>query len=398
MTEYRHRLQFRQLWIALAATALAGGVGIGVLRLQGGGHRVPSPPSSASSSSVPEVRPGASAHATRSAPIFAIYYMWWDRQHWLSRLGPRYPTAAGKLPAILNASGCGTVSPFAGNKETDISPGLAYDQAKPETIRRDVKLAAESGLAGFIVNWVGTGGAQQVPTSSDYNKRLGYLFDAVHQLQASGTRFSVILNYQSSAKRLPLTQFTNDFSYFLSEYGSDPALDHTYSVRPEVLMAGTWKYSDEDLRVISTRFRSRLYLIGDEKPASWDQARADYLDGSSYYWSSQDPLKNRSSFATLTRFAAMVRRTPNPDGKPKTWLAPSTPGYNAMLLYNTPTCVPRNDGQTMRDLFAGNSRSRPDGWTFISWNEISEGTYVVPLSRYGMAYVQALKSIATANR
>jgi hypothetical protein len=342
MAEYR-----RWLWIALAAVVLAGGVGIGVVRSQGGGH--PGRPSNASSSgsssassSLPGAQPGIPAPGTRPAPIF--------------------------------------------------------DQADPATITRDVQLAAQSGLAGFIVNWVGTGGTGQTPASSDYDKRLGYLFDAVHQLQASGTHFSVILNYQSSAKRLPLTQFANDFDYFLSEYGSDPALDHTYSARPEVLMAGTWKYSDDDLRVISTQFRSRLYLIGDEKPASWDQARADYLDGSSYYWSSQDPVKNGSSFATLTRFAALVRRTPNPDGRPKTWLAPFTPGYNAMLLYGTPTCVPRNGGQTMRALFAGNSQSRPDGWTFISWNEISEGTYVVPLSRYGMAYVQALKSIAITNR
>jgi hypothetical protein len=81
-----------------------------------------------------------------------------------------------------------------------------------------------------------------------------------------------------------------------------------------------------------------------------------------------------------------------------TWLAPFTPGYNATLLYHTPTCVPRNNGQTMKALFAGNSVSKPDGWTLISWNEISEGSYVVPLTRYATTYLDVLKSITQANR
>jgi hypothetical protein len=302
------------------------------------------------------------------------------------------------LPATLDVSGCGTVNHFPGNVETDTSQGLAYDQTDPQTIARDVQLAAQAGLDGFVVNWIGTGAPVQNKASNHFNTRLGYLFEAVHRLNTAGTRFSIILNYQSSAKKLSTTQFHNDFNYFLSTYGNDPVLDHSYSPLPEVVMAGTWKYSDTELGSIWRDFRSRFYLIGDEKPSSWDQARQKYLDGTSYYWSSQNPIKNRTSYATLQRFASTVRRTPSPDGKPMTWLAPFTPGYNATLLYHTPTCVPRNNGQTMKALFAGNSASKPDGWTLISWNEISEGSYVVPLTRYGTTYLDVLKSITRANR
>jgi hypothetical protein len=329
-----------------------------------------------------------------------MYYMWWDRQHWITRLGPHYP-ATGRvspLPASVDSSGCGTVSSFAGNDVSDVSQGLSYDQTNPDTILQDVRLAAKSGLAGFAVNWIGTGLAEQAVTSSRYNLRLRYLFDAVHRVNAAGIPFSLILNYQSSAKLLPVAQFTNDFRYFLATYGRDPALDHTYSARPEVIMAGTWKYQDSDLQAISAQFRPRMYLLGDEKPSSWDAARANSLDGTSYYWSSQDPIKNSSSFATLVRFAATVRQTPNPGGRPKTWLAPFTPGYNAMLLYHTTTCVPRNDGATMRQLFTGNAASRPNGWTLISWNEISEGSYVVPLTRYGTRYTDVLRQLIRAQR
>jgi hypothetical protein len=390
----------RLVLLATAAVLVAAAVLVSG-RLGGGPSRSPHQGQSA-----PAARPSASGgsqtpHIRTAAPIFAMYYLWWDRQHWTSRLGHAYLAAAPtrtQLPASVDAAGCGTVNLFAGNVETDISPGLGYDQANPRTIRRDVQLAAAAGLDGFLVNWVGTGAAHQVPASSDLDKRLDYVIDAVHAVQASGHRFTLILNYQSSAKKRPQAQFANDFTYFLSRYGADRALDHHYSAHPEVLIAGTWKYTDAEVQAISAGFRSRFYLIGDEKPASWDPARAQALDGSSYYWSSQDPERNKASFTTLERFADTVRQTPNPDGRPKTWLAPFTPGYNAMLLYNTPTCVPRNDGRTMAALFAGNSRSKPDGWTFISWNEISEGTYVVPLTRYGMRYLTALEGVIRTHR
>jgi hypothetical protein len=343
--------------------------------------------------------PSGSVSPTGHTPIFAIYYMWWDRQHWLSRLGPAYPVAAGwPLPATVSGDGCGTVNKFAANKETDISPGLRYDQSDPATIDNDVRLAAKAGLDGFVVNWIGTGRPDQTVTSSDYNQRLKYMFDAVHRLDAAGGHFSIMLNYQSSAKKLQVAQFVADLGYFSRTYGNDPVLDHRFSKRVEVVMAGTWKYTDAQVAQISQALRPSFYLIGDEKPSTWDAARETYLDGTSYYWSSQNPAKNPSSFATLEQFAATVRSHPNPDGTPKTWLAPFTPGYNAMLLYGTSTCVPRDNGQTMRTLFEGNARSRPDGWTLISWNEISEGSYVVPLSRYGTAYVDDLAAITQANR
>ena len=333
-------------------------------------------------------------------PIFAIYYLWWDRQHWLTRLGSAYPAIASPdpLPATLNSSSCGTVTDYPGNQLTDVSQGLSYDQSNPTTILNDVELAAKSGLAGFLVNWIGTGDSGQTVTSSNYNRRLKFMFDAVHHVNAEGIPFSLILNYQSSAKTLSMSQFSNDFHYFLSTYAQDEALDHTYSAKPEVVMAGTWKYTDSDIESISASFRSQMYLIGDEKPATWDQARERSLDGTSYYWSSQDPTKNRSSFATLAKFADAVRQSPNPDGRQKTWLAPFTPGYNASLLYDSPTCVPRDNGETMRTLFAGNASSKPDGWTLISWNEISEGSYVVPLTRYGTGYTDTLKILAQSNR
>jgi hypothetical protein len=394
------RTTWRRQLIALAA-ATAFVLVAGACSSDGSSSSSPTTAGGEAVTSRPTDPPGAkSATSAGTKPVFVIYYLWWDKGHWASHLGSDYPLSQRPLPlpASLDKTGCSTVTKYPGNVETDVSQGLAYDQSNPQTILGDVELAASTGITGFAVNWIGAGTTTQTPTSSSYNERLASLIAAVHQVNAQGKPFKLMLNYQSSAKTLTMTQFTNDFNYFLARYGTDPALDHTYSTRPEVIMAGTWKYTDADLAMIARKFRSRMYLLGDEKPSSWNAARASSLDGTTYYWSSQNPYTNAGSFKRLQSFAATVRRTRNPDGTQKTWLAPFTPGYDPMLLYKTPTCVPRNDGRTMHVLFDGNRASNPDGWTLISWNEISEGSYVVPLTRYGNAYLNDLRTIVHTNR
>jgi hypothetical protein len=264
-------------------------------------------------------------------------------------------------------------------------------------IERDVRKAASLGVKGFTVNWNGAGTSSQTLTSSPYNARLQYVFDAVHKINAEGTPFKVMLNYKASATKLSTDAITGDLAYFTKRYGSDSALDHSYSTRPEVIWTGSWKYSAAELKAVSSAVRSKTYLIGDEKPTTWTATRAAQLDGASYYWSSQDPWNNRASFDQVKQLGDAVHGGKNPDGRAKTWLAPFTPGYNSQLLYGTSTCVQRRDGQTMHELFHGNLASRPDGWMFISWNEIAEGSYIVPLRRYGQQYTDALKSVIANN-
>lgn len=224
------------------------------------------------------------------------------------------------------------------------------------------------------------------------------MFDAVRKVNSEGIPFKLQLNYKASAVLLTPSYIINDMNYYISTYGADTAMDHTYSARPAVIWTGSWKYSDADVSAVSQAIRSRIYFIGDEKVASWDANAAANFDGNSYYWSSQDPYNNASSFTQVQSLAANVRSTKNPDGSNKIWLAPFTPGYNSQLLYPTSTCVPRNGGTTMHKLFDGNLASNPDGWTFISWNEIAEGTYVTPLTRYGNTYIDVLKTIIQTNQ
>lgn len=331
----------------------------------------------------------------KSKPTFAYYYLWWSMNQWTSHLGPNYPYSLNPnpLPATLDSEGCSAVTNYAGNVMTDVSQNLSYIQDDYQVVYRDVKTAAQAGLTGFAVNWAGTGLITQNTSDLSYSRRLADVFRAVHQVNSEGYPFKILLNYKASATILTMSQFQNDFDYLKNTYGGDPALDHTYSDKIEIIIAGTWKYSDADINYIGSHFRADFYLIGDEKPATWNAARANNLDGTTYYWSSQNPYKNPASFNQLKVFATTVRSSLNPDGSNKLWLAPFAPGYNAQILYDSPTCVPRKGTQTLHELYKGNLPSNPDGWTLISWNEISEGTYVVPLTRYGTTYVDELRAI-----
>lgn len=353
---------------------------LGTLLLLGTLTTMTTPAQSAQSAEIP---------ASVIGPVFPVYYLWWTGNHWRDRLGPNYPYTAARspLPAALDTTGCATRNRYAGNTLTDVSQHLAYDQTQASVIDADVRLAATLGVTGFAVNWNGTGQATQTPTDDADNRRLEWVFESVRRLNAEGTPFRLVLNYKGSANVLPPEVIINDLRYVLDRYGTDPVLDHTWSPLVEVVWAGSWKYTDAEIAAVRNATWGAVYLIGDEKPTTWNAARAVNLDGASYYWSSQNPYKNPSSFRQLAVWAELLR------SQGKVWLAPLTPGYNAQLLYGTSTCVPRNDGQTMHDLYIGNARSNPDGWLFISWNEIAEGSYIVPLTRYGTRYTDRLADL-----
>jgi hypothetical protein len=394
----KHALPKRPARIRLAATlaVLAAGLAVAVTA---GGHRAAA--SLAPSTTHPLVahsanvqpRPAAAAPAT-GAPMYAFYYLWWSKSHWLSTLGSHYPATSTPLPlpARLDATGCHPVSLYAGNTLTDVPPAL-FGQDDPGRIASDVRQAAAAGLSGFIVNWAGSGTASQTVISNPYNKRLQVLVDAVHAINATGVPFKLWISYKASASVLPTTTILNDLSYLRAHYGTDPAFDRSRSARPTLIWQGSRKYSLATLQQVAGRFRSTFRILGDE--SSWSASRAAYLDGDAYYWSSQDPYRNPQSFSQLATLATAVRGTgANPDGSRKVWVAPLAPGYDKQLAGGT-NCVPRNGGRTMQVLYAGNARTNPDAWGLISWNEVVEGTYIEPLQRYGQQSLATVHALVT---
>ena len=374
----------------ISAAALAGCTmgASGVTGSPSATHAATSTPSPPSASAPPGAGSGSAPAKLR---MFAFYYLWWDAAHWRARLGPSYPLGRipAPLPASLGADGCHPVSLYPGNQLTDVSSPL-YDQSRPTQFVTDVREAATAGLAGFAVAWAGTGEAAQNSGSSLYNTRLAMLVDAVEAFDAAGGHFKLWISYMSSSRIRTEQAMNNDFAYLESAYGSSPAFDHSNGGLPTLILMGSRKYPLSVLEPLSTAWRKHFYLVGDENWRTWNAARAAVFDADQYYWSSEPP--GASSYADIAALAAMVRSERNPDGSAKQFFSPLAPGYDKQLAGGA-NCVPRAGGNTMRELYAGNSTAHPDAWLLISWNEITEGTYVVPLERYGTQSLDTLSSI-----
>jgi hypothetical protein len=351
----------------------------------------------ASAVAVPSGSSGAATvpAATVTPRVFAYYYLWWSADHWRGALGSHYPFAATALPlpAVLDASGCHPRSLYRGNSLTDV-PRRIYSQDDPGFIEADVRQAASAGIAGFAVNWVGTGAAQQGVNSNPYNRRLKLMVDAVHRVNSAGIPFALWLSYKASAAMLSRTAMTNDLNYFVRTYGRDSAFDRKQSARLTMIWQGSRKYPAATLQVVSAAFRSKMRLLGDE--TNWSTARGRFLDGDAYYWSSQDPWGNPQSFGQLGQLASSVRKDArNPDGSSKAWIAPVTPGYDTQLAGGT-SCVSRRGGLTLKRLFAGNAATKPQAFALISWNEVTEATYIDPMTRYGTRDLDVLRGVIKA--
>jgi len=343
----------------------------------------------------------APAPATSPAPpMYAFYYLWWSQLHWKDKLGPNYPITRSPLPlpASMDANGCNPVNLFAGNHLVDVPTSIsAYNQDSPAVIEQDVRNAIKAGLKGFIANWVGTGHPNQTLNSITYSKRLQYLVDAVHKVNAEGVPFKLWISYKASASMLSDAQISGDLTYLARQYGQDSAFDHSHSPRIMLIWQGSRKYSLSRIQTISNQFRKSFFLLGDENWTTWGDGRASHLDGNSYYWSSQDPYKNPQSFSQIRNLATMVRNGPlNPDGSKKLWFAPLAPGFDTIINGTGSKCVPRvgpNGTSTLANLYNGNKASNPDGWTLISWNEIAEATHIVPLQRWGWRELTSLSRL-----
>lgn len=248
-----------------------------------------------------------------------------------------------------------------------------------------MRQAASSGLTGFLVNWHGTGSTGQSVSSISYNGRLAESFGSVNRLKASGISFDLWVSYEAAATLRSASYITADITWLAGQFANNQAWDRSYG-KPLLVWTGSRKYTTDVVRQVSAAVRDRVFLVGDESQGTLDATRLALFDGITYYWSSQDPYSNPQSFDQLAAMASQIHAA----GKP--WFAPLTAGYDSVLLGGS-TCVPRNGGQTLRDLFAGNRRSGPQAWVIISWNEIAENTYLKPMQRYGSGYAELAGSL-----
>jgi hypothetical protein len=318
-----------------------------------------------------------------AATVYVHYYLWWTKQHWSDKLGPAYPYASAPIPGSIDGLGCNPTVDYSGSQIVDIPTEGLYDQTQSDTFLRHVTVASQAGVKGFLADWQGTGYPVQSPASSGYNSRLDIMVSAVDAYNAEhASSFGLGLAYAAFGDySRPASAIIADLRYFVSRYGKDAAFRNGYSARPIVMWLNSRKFSAETVQAVSKAMRPDVYLLGDETSSSWPRD-GQYLDGTSYYWSTQDPWKNSSAASGVGKLAAGVHA----DGK--RWFAPFIAGYNKQLMGGT--CVERRGTQTLTELWRINGATRPEGWFGISWNEFVENTYLEPSKLYGSTYLDAL--------
>jgi len=329
----------------------------------------------------------SSVHATPSQPqasgrpVYAYYYLWWSANHWNNKLGSNYPYGASPLPlpATTDADGCNAVSNYAGNQLLDV-PTTLVSQDDPGAIEDDIRTAKNAGISGFWLNWSGDGTSSQTRTSVTYTRRLAEAF-------AASARVGGFRNWISykAASTPSADAIINDLNFVYNEFQNETAWERMDG-KPVVTFTGSRKYSDADVLRISNALRDRMYLVGDEARSTLTTTRIAMFDAITYYWSSQDPFGNPQSMSQIKEMGDKVHAAG------KRWYAPLNPGYNSQLL-DGGTCIPRRNGDTIRTLWNGNSNSNPDGWGFISWNEIAENTHIKPMQKWGNSSLSVLSAL-----
>jgi glycosyl hydrolase family 71 len=328
------------------------------------------------------VQASPSQPAVTGRPVYAYYYLWWSTQHWMDKLGSNYPYSASPLPlpAKTDADGCNAVSNYSGNQLLDV-PTTLVSQDDPGAIESDIRTAKGAGITGFWLNWVGDGTASQTRTSVTYTRRLSEAFAA--SVRVGGFRNWVSYKVAST----PSTDYIiNDLNFLYKEFQNEAGWERIDG-KPVVTFTGSRKYSDADVLKISNAVRDRIFLVGDETRTTLTTTRIAMFDAITYYWSSQDPFGNPQSFSQIKEMGDKVHATG------KRWYAPLAPGYNSSLLSGGNSCVPRRNGDTIRSLWNGNAGSNPDGWGFISWNEIAENTHIKPMQKWGSSSLNVLASL-----
>ena len=327
-----------------------------------------------------QVQAGASEAGT-GKPVYAYYYLWWSTQHWKDKLGPNYPYSASPLPlpAKTDADGCNAVSNYVGNQLIDV-PAKLVSQDEPGAIESDIRTAKGAGITGFWLNWVGDGTTSQTLTSVTYTRRLAEAF-------AASARVGGFKNWVSYkvASAPSTTAIINDLNFLYKTFQNESGWERIDG-KPVVTFTGSRKYSDADVLKVSNAVRDRIFLVGDETRSTLTTTRIAMFDAITYYWSSQDPFGNPQSFSQIKEMGDKVHAAG------KRWYAPLNPGYNSKLL-DGGSCVPRRNGDTIRSLWNGNAGSNPDGWGFISWNEVAENTHIKPMQKWGSNSLNTLASL-----
>jgi hypothetical protein len=283
--------------------------------------------------------------ATPPDPLFAYYYIWFDRSSW-DRAKKDYPLLG------------------------------RYSSDERGVMRRHVRWAKRAGIDGFIVSWKST------PVLDRRLRRLAEV--------AASEHFKLLMIYQGldfHRRPLPAGRVARDIDVFARRYAGNEAFD--VFGKPVLIWSGTPSFSRAELARVTGPRRRKLLILASERNVEGYRRVAPFFDGDAYYWSSVDPSTYPGYPAKLAQMGGAVHAHGG------LWIAPAAPGFDARLV-GAHSVVARRDGATLRSELDAAAGSSPDAIGLISWNEFSENTHIEPSRNHGSRYLQVVADVRGA--
>ncbi len=297
-------------------------------------------------------------HGNAGTPLLAFYYTWYTPSTWCS---------------------C---------KMSDL-PTTQYNSSDDATIDRQVTEASGAGITGFISSWWGPGDV----TDKNFSKLLAH--SAALQ-NRTGAQFTSTIYFESDAPALSgTTNMVNALNYVVAHYSNDPHFFH-WQGKPVLFF---WDP-----------------LGGGRTLAQWASIRSQVDPTNAMIWSAEGVSMSLLSvfdgihlfsggywgiqhgdMPTVDQgFRGQINAYNATNNTHKIWAAGVIPGYDdTRIPGRTGTyIVPRSNGATYQQSWAGALSSQPDWVTITSFNEWFEGAMIEPSMTYGNQYLTLTQQYA----
>lgn len=311
----------------------------------------------------PPPAPAAGSRFERLA--LANYFVWYDGGNW---------------------GGCNIA-----NGDQPVQP---YSSDDPNALARHLRMALDSGLDGFTVQWYAPGERTDRNVAALLDKSQGANFRSAVVFARHFWPGSPAPSQQNVAESL---------RYVADRYGKHnnylrldgkPVIIFADMERVPLAAGQTPQQAWAAIRNLADPHR-QMWWIAEGLDASY----LDTFDGLFVYKFSHAAYPN--DYVKASRWAANARAWEGRTGLPKLWMATISPGWDDrragcrpdVRVPSAPHRVERAGGAFYRATFESALASNPD-WLWInSFNEWVEGTYIEPGAQYGDTYMQITREL-----
>jgi hypothetical protein len=320
--------------------------------------------------------------------VFAAYYPWYGNP-----IGPSGELSHWRARDVNNT----------GNLRNSAHYPLigAYDSHDPNVIRSHIQLAKQAGIDGFICSWWGPG-----PPSS-----LAFPDRAVNTILsvAEEENFSISMYYESVRDELTLDLISQEFDYFLSNYGFHPAFLKDMGEPVIFVYVPMHNERDEDfwldVRENVENIHGPITLIGDDNTRDFYYAfEAFHM----YIYTGDDPValfnesQNRLAAGVKTKSVLESIESLKNTGEliiyHKPFFVTVYPGFNNKNVFRDPTqglLIEREGGETYTGYWDIVFELNAHTVLITSWNEWHEGTELEPSREHGFEYLNFTRNFVT---